>query len=63
MRIPGVRPMLATALIASIANPKIFAGAATSQPASGWYQNVIRAVAKTGSAAGRVFCCPAGRAM
>jgi transposase len=43
--IPGVGPMLATALVASIADPR------TSRPGLGWFQSSTQAGASSGSAA------------
>jgi transposase len=48
--VPGVGPALATALVASIADPKHSARGVTSQPGSAWCLSSIRAGAKTSSA-------------
>ena len=45
--IPGVGPLLATALVASIADPKAFRSGRTSQPGSVSFRSRIRAEAKT----------------
>ena len=49
--IPGVGPMLATALVASVADPGPSDQDATSRPGSGSFQSSTRAGARTGSAA------------
>jgi transposase len=49
--IPGVGPLLATALVASVADPKSFDRLATSRPGLDWCPNSIRAVGVRGSAA------------
>ena len=41
--IPGVGPLLATALVASVADPKAFRSGRTSRLGSGWYPNSTRA--------------------
>jgi hypothetical protein len=48
--IPGVGPELATALIASIADPKAFRSGRDSQPGSGSSRSRTRVEVKTGSA-------------
>ena len=48
--IPGVGPALATALVASVADPKAFRWGGTSRPGSGWCRSSTRAAARTGSA-------------
>ena len=48
--IPGVGPMLATALVASVADPGPSDQDATSRPGSGSFRSSIRAAARTGSA-------------
>ena len=46
---PGVGPVLATALVAAVADPKSDQGA-TSRPGLGWFLNSIQVEARTGSA-------------
>jgi transposase len=48
--IPGVGPMLATALVASIADPSTSDQHVTSRPGSGWFRSSTQAEAKTGLA-------------
>jgi transposase len=48
--IPGVGPALATALVASVADPKSSGQGATSRPGSGWCRSSTQAEARTGSA-------------
>src|ERR1700751_2587022 len=48
--IPGVGPALATALVASVADPKAFRSGRNSRPGSGWCRSSTRAAARTGSA-------------
>ena len=48
--IPGVGPALATALVASVADPKAFRSGGTSRLGSGLCRSSIRAGARTGSA-------------
>ena len=40
--IPGVGPLLATALVASVADPKTFHRVATSRPGSGWFPTILQ---------------------
>ena len=47
---PGVGPVLATAVVATVADPKVFRSGATSRPGSGSCRSSIRAEARTGSA-------------
>jgi transposase len=47
--IPGVGPALATALVASVADPRLSDQAGTSRPGSGWCRSKTRAGAKRGS--------------
>src|SRR5713101_7654982 len=49
--IPGVGPMLATALVASVADPRTFDQDVTSRPGSGSFPSSTRVGARTGSAA------------
>jgi transposase len=49
--IPGVGPVLATALVASVADPKACDRGGTSRPGSGWCRSRTRAEARTGLAA------------
>ena len=49
--IPGVGPMLATALVASVADPEPSGQDVTSPPGSGSFPNSTQVVARSGSAA------------
>jgi transposase len=49
MGIPGVGPLLASALIATIPDPHAFARGGTLPPGSAWYLNRTPAVARSGS--------------
>src|ERR1700746_3981077 len=46
--IPGVGPALATALVASVADPKAFRSGRNSRPGSDWYRSSTRAAGRTG---------------
>ena len=66
--IPGVGPALATALVASVADPRAFRSEETSRPGSGSCRSNTRAAAKTSSAlsaskaiATCVVCSPPAR--
>ena len=47
---PGIGPVLATALVATVADPGLSDQGATSRPGLGWCRSSIRAAARTGSA-------------
>ena len=49
--IPGVGPVLATALVASVTLPRAFRSDGASRPGSGWCRSSTRPAARTGSAA------------
>jgi transposase len=47
---PGVGPVLATALVATVADPNAFRSGVTSRPGLGWFLSSTQVGAKTGSA-------------
>ena len=47
---PGIGPVLATALVATVADPKTFRSGRNFRPGLGWCRSSIRAGARTGSA-------------
>jgi transposase len=60
--IPGVGPTLATALVASVADPRTFRSGRNSRPGLDWFRSSTRAGARTGSAAsanGAIAICAA----
>ena len=49
--IPGIGPLVATALVATVPDPRAFASRATLPPGSGWCPSRTRAAARSGLAA------------